>query len=139
VEELFWNRVQVLPRRLILPRCRWVLLAFWLFCFVDRPIDMVFSRRREHEADRFGLELTHENRTAATAFAKVMQVGLGVDRPGAIFTIWFDSHPCIADRIEFCNTYRPWETGLPSKYEKYFLPAEGSGGPPLSSAQNSGH
>ena len=53
-------------------------LAFWLFCFVDLPIDMAFSRYREHEADRFGLELTHENRAAATAFVKLMQVGLGV-------------------------------------------------------------
>jgi Zn-dependent protease with chaperone function len=114
-------------------------LAFCLFCFVDQPIYMAFSRHLEHEADRFGLELTHENHAAATAFVELMQVGLGVPRPGAFFTIWFDSHPCIADRIDFCNTYHPWETGQPSKYEKYFLSAEGSGGPPLSSAQNSGH
>jgi STE24 endopeptidase len=106
-------------------------LAFWLFCFVDQPINMAFSRHLEHEADRLGLELTHKNHAAASVFVKVMQVGLAVPRPGAFFTIWFDSHPCIADRIEFCNTYRPWETGQPSKYEKYFLPAEGSGGPPL--------
>jgi Zn-dependent protease with chaperone function len=111
------------------------MLAFWLFCFVDRPIDMAFSRYREHEADRFGLELTHENHAAATAFAKLMQGDLGVPRHGAFFTIWFDSHPCIADRIEFCNAYRPWETAEPSKYEKYFLPAEGSGEPPFSSPQ----
>jgi Zn-dependent protease with chaperone function len=97
-------------------------LAFWLFCFVDLPIDMAFSRYREHEADRFGLELTHENHAAATVFVKLMQVGLGVSRPGAIFTIWFDSHPCTADRIEFCNTYRPWETGQPPKYEEYMKP-----------------
>lgn len=114
-------------------------LAFCLFCFVDQPINMAFSRHLEHEADRFGLELTHENHAAATAFVKLMQVGLGVPRPGAFFTIWFDSHPCIADRIEFCNTYRPWETGQSSKYEKYFRPAEGSAGPPLSLAQNNEH
>jgi Zn-dependent protease with chaperone function len=113
-------------------------LAFWLFCFVDEPINMAFSRHLEHEADRFGLELTHENHAAATGFAKLMQMGLGVPRPGAIFMIWFGSHPCIADRIEFSNTCHPWETHQPSKYEKYFLPAEGSGGPPHSSAQNSG-
>ena len=114
-------------------------LAFWFFCFADLPIDMAFSRHLEHEADRFGLELTHDNRAGATAFVKFMQVDLGVPRPGAVFMIWFGSHPCIADRIEFCNTYHPWETGQPSKYEKYFLPAEGIGGPPISSAQNSGH
>ena len=119
-----------------LPLC---MLAFWLFCFADSPIYMAFSRHLEHEADRFGLELTHENHAAATCFVKLMQKDLGVPRPGTLFTIWFDSHPCLADRIEFCNTYHPWETHQPSKYEKYFLPAEGTGGPPLSSAQNNGH
>jgi Zn-dependent protease with chaperone function len=99
------------------------ILAFLLFCIVLRPIDMAFSRHREHEADRFGLELTHQNRAAATAFAKVMQAGLvTMPRPGPFFTIWFGSHPCIADRIDFCNTYRPWETGQPSKYEEYLKP-----------------
>ncbi len=97
-------------------------LAFWLFCFVDQPINMAFSRHLEHEADRFGLEFTHENHAAAIAFVKLMQVGLGVGRPGAIAMIWFGSHPCIADRIEFCNTYHPWETGQPSKYEEYMKP-----------------
>ncbi len=89
--------------------------------------------------DRFGLELTRKNHAAATAFAKLAQANLGVPRPGSILMIWFGSHPCIADRIEFCNTYRPWETGQPSRYEEYFTPAEASGGPPHSSAQNGGH
>jgi Zn-dependent protease with chaperone function len=97
-------------------------LVFWIFCFVDQPIYMAFSRRLEHEADRFGLELTHGNHAAAATFVKLMQVGLGVPRPGVFFTIWFDSHPCFADRIEFCNTYRPWETGQPLKYEEYMKP-----------------
>jgi Zn-dependent protease with chaperone function len=97
-------------------------LAFWFFCFVDLPIAMAFSRHLEHEADRFGLEMTHENHAAATAFVKILQVGLGVPRPGTIPMIWFGSHPCIADRIEFCNTYHPWEAGQPSKYEEYMKP-----------------
>jgi Zn-dependent protease with chaperone function len=115
------------------------LLAFCFFCFVGLPIDMAFSRHIEHEADRFGLELTHENHAAATAFVRFTKVDLGLPRPGAIFMTWFGSHPCIADRIEFCNSYHPWETGQPSKYEKYFLRPPGSGGSSVSSAQNSGH
>jgi Zn-dependent protease with chaperone function len=98
------------------------LLACWLFCFVDMPIDMAFRRHLEHEADRFGLELTHENHAAATAFVKLLQANLGLPRPGTIPMIWFGSHPCIADRIEFCNAYRPWETGQPLKYEDYMKP-----------------
>jgi Zn-dependent protease with chaperone function len=119
-----------------MPLC---VLAVLLFSFVSQPINMAFSRHLEHEADRFGLELTHENHAAATAFVKLMQTDLGVPRPGALFTIWFGSHPCIADRVEFCNNYRPWETGQSSKYEEYFRPAEESAGPPLSSARNNEH
>lgn len=98
------------------------LLAVWLFCFADLPIYMAFSRHLEHEADRFGLELTHENHAAAMAFVNILQKDLGTPRWGTIPMIWFGSHPCIADRIEFCNTYHPWDTGQPSKYEKYMKP-----------------
>jgi Zn-dependent protease with chaperone function len=97
-------------------------LAVWLFCLVDLPIYMAFSRHLEHEADRFGLELTRENHAAATAFVNLLRTDLGTPRPGIIPMIWFGSHPCIADRIDFCNTYHPWETGQPLKYEKYLKP-----------------
>ena len=86
-----------------------VLLAFWLFCFVVRPVDMAFRRHNEHEADRFGLELTRNNHAAATAFVRFLQLDLGIPRPGTMFTIWLGSHPCIADRVEFCNTYHPFK------------------------------
>ena len=94
-------------------------LAFLLFCIVLRPIEMAFRRHNELEADRFGLELTRKNHAAATAFAKLSQLDLSIPRPGTISEMWFGSHPCFADRIEFCNTYKPWETGQPSKYEEY--------------------
>jgi Zn-dependent protease with chaperone function len=97
-------------------------LAVWLFLFVARPIEMAFDRHLEHEADRFGLELTHDNRAGAMTFVELLQSNLGVPRPGLIPMIWFGTHPCIADRIEFCNTYRPWETGQSSKYEEYMKP-----------------
>ena len=94
-------------------------LTFQLFALVDAPVYMAFSRHVEHEADRFGLELTHNNHAAGTAFLKLQQSGLAVPRPGPIFQFWFGSHPSIADRIDFCNSYRPWETGQSSKYDKY--------------------
>ena len=34
---------------------------------------------------------------------------------------WYrDGHPSVAERIEFCNTYRPWERGEPSEYAGLF-------------------
>jgi Zn-dependent protease with chaperone function len=98
------------------------IIAFWLFCVADMPVLMAFSRHIEHEADRFGLELTHNNYAAATAFVALQQANLNVPRPPLIFQLWLGSHPTVAERIEFCNDYRPWETGQPSKYEKYISP-----------------
>jgi STE24 endopeptidase len=95
------------------------ILAVWIFALADMPVYMAFSRHLEHEADRFGLELTHNNHAAATAFVKMQQNNLAIPRPGRIFQFWFGSHPTPAERIEFCNSYRPWESGQPSRYEEY--------------------
>jgi Zn-dependent protease with chaperone function len=86
------------------------------------PIDMAHSRHFEHEADRFGLELTRNNHAAATAFVKLQQAALGNPRPGIIYQLWLGSHPTLAERIEFCNQYRPWETGQPGKYSGLINP-----------------
>jgi Zn-dependent protease with chaperone function len=84
------------------------------------PAAMAFSRYQEHEADRFGLELTQNSRAAATAFVKLQAENLGNPRPGLFFTLWRGSHPAIADRIDFANTYRPWAEGEPGRYERLF-------------------
>lgn len=98
------------------------ILAAQLLGFVNLPVYMAFSRHLEHEADRFGLELTHDNHAAATAFVKLVQNGVYVYRPSPIIQFWYGSHPTPAERIEFCNTYHPWKTGRPSKYQKHFKP-----------------
>ena len=96
-----------------------VILVFLLLGFVGLPASMAFSRHLEHEADRFGLELTHSNHAAAMVFVKLTQNGLSVYRPVPIVQFWSGSHPSAAERIEFCNQYRPWESGQPSLYEEY--------------------
>ncbi len=98
------------------------ILAFQLLLFVDLPAYMAFSRHIEHEADRFGLELTHNNHAAAMAFVKMVQKSVYVYQPSPIIQFWYGSHPTPAERIEFCNQYHPWETGQPSKYQNYFKP-----------------
>jgi len=76
--------------------------------FAVSPAVLAFSRWQEHEADRFGLELTRDNRAAAMTFVRLQQENLGVPRPGLIYTLWRGSHPSLASRIEFANRYRPW-------------------------------
>ena len=74
----------------------------------------------EREADRFSLELTQNNHAAASAFAKLQTENLANPRPGVFYMLWRGSHPSLAERIEFANTYRPWETGQPLRYGEYF-------------------
>jgi STE24 endopeptidase len=86
------------------------------------PAVLAYSRHQEHEADRFSLELTHLNRPAARAFADFQRENLGIPRLDPFCTIFRASHPCAADRIEFCNTYRPWAEGRPLRYAGRFTP-----------------
>ncbi len=74
------------------------------------PIGLALSRYHEHEADRFALDLTHANRSAAHAFVTLQRENLSVPRLHWLETIFRSSHPSIAARIEFCNSYHPWRS-----------------------------
>jgi STE24 endopeptidase len=93
-----------------------LVLLFSLYCIIIIPIALTYTRHIEHEADRFGLEITKENRAAATAFVKLQAENLGVPRPHRIFKLLRHTHPTLGERIDFCNEYRPWERGGPLKY-----------------------
>jgi STE24 endopeptidase len=84
------------------------------------PVGLAFSRHVEHEADRFALELTHDNHSAATAFVRLQTENKSNPRPGFLHTLLRASHPSLAERIEFANDYRPWEHGEPLYYEGLF-------------------
>ena len=97
-----------------------LLLILSLVSFVARPALLAHSRYKEHEADRFALELTRDNHAAATAFVKLQAGNLAHPRPHAWY-IWLRSaHPALADRIEFSNRYRPWERGETLRYPELF-------------------
>ncbi len=99
-----------------------LLLLFQMYFFVLTPAIMAWSRHNEHEADRFGLELTRSNRAAALAFVKLQKENLGIPRPGLLFKIFRASHPPLGERIDFCNEYRPWESEEPLRYADRFSP-----------------
>jgi Zn-dependent protease with chaperone function len=98
------------------------LLAFLvgLLMLTTTPLSNYFSRYYEHEADRFGLEITQNNQAAAEAFLVLQQGNLVNPRPGPIYNFWRNSHPSLGDRIDFCNSYCPWSQQQPLKYGKYF-------------------
>jgi Zn-dependent protease with chaperone function len=95
-------------------------LIFGLVFFVLTPAVFAFTRHTEHEADRFGLEITKDSRNAATAFVKLQQENLAIPRPGPVYTLFRQSHPALGERIDFANEYRPWAAGQPLVYGKLF-------------------
>ena len=85
-----------------------LMLLLSLFSVAIGPAALAFSRYHEHEADRFGLELTHDNQAAATAFVALQQQNLANPRPGPLFKFFRASHPPIGERVDFINRYKPW-------------------------------
>jgi Zn-dependent protease with chaperone function len=99
-----------------------LMLLLTLFSLVITPPALAFSRYHEREADRFGLDLTHDNHAAATGFVTLQRENLGVPRPGWLYKLFRASHPPIGERVDFINGYRPWEHGQPGRYDVLFHP-----------------
>jgi len=91
-----------------------------LLILAASPVAMAYSRHQEHEADRFALELTRDNHAGASAFVTMQHENLSNPRPGWLSVLWRSTHPTLAERIEFCNAYRPWESNQPRRYESLF-------------------
>jgi STE24 endopeptidase len=85
-----------------------LMLLLSLLSMAIEPAMLAFSRYHEHEADRFALDLTHDNHDAATAFVALQQKNLAVPRPGPLFRFFRASHPSIGERIDFINSHHPW-------------------------------
>jgi Zn-dependent protease with chaperone function len=90
-----------------------LLTFFWIAIL---PFFNLFARHIELEADRFGLELTHQNHEAAMVFVRDVQSGYVAPEWDTFFLIFQANHPSVAQRIEFANTYKPWEQGKPLVY-----------------------
>jgi STE24 endopeptidase len=97
-----------------------LLLLGSLVSLILAPAVLAFNRYQEHEADRFALEITRDNRAAATTFVRLQQENLSVPRPGTLYMLWRGSHPSLGDRVDFANHYRPWEKGQRLRYGHLF-------------------
>jgi STE24 endopeptidase len=91
-------------------------LLITIFSFIGSPIESTFSRYIEHQADQYGLEVTHgltpnSSQVAAQAFQVLGEVDLADPDPNPINVLLFYDHPAIPDRIHFCLTYDPWADG----------------------------
>jgi STE24 endopeptidase len=88
-----------------------VVLIFSVFWLSVSPLFNLFARHIEIEADRFGLELTHQNYATATMFAGFASHHLRTAEWDKFQLIFYATHPSDGDRIRFANSYRPWAEG----------------------------
>jgi Zn-dependent protease with chaperone function len=93
-----------------------LLLLLTFFSFVLNPVTNAVSRHYEHQADQYGLEVTHgltpdSGQVAAQAFQALGDVGLADPEPNRLQVFLFYDHPPIPDRIRFCLSYDPWSKG----------------------------
>lgn len=93
-----------------------LMLLAALFQFAALPATNAFSRYVEHQADVYGLEITHGVVPDATAAAAEMhqitaEAALEDPDPQVLIRFWFYDHPSTRDRIEFAVSYDPWSKG----------------------------
>lgn len=100
-----------------------LMLALSLVTLVTTPIGSTYTRHIEHQADIYGLEVTHglfadSGQVAASSFQKLGEKSYEYPTPNPVLVFWAFSHPTIADRINFSLTYDPWHGGAEPKYVK---------------------
>ncbi len=96
----------------------WLLLVVSIIGFLLSPVTNGFSRHIEHQADIFGLELTHMNEPMASAFVKLAEDSKVDPTPNPFIEFWRYSHPSLAKRIQFVLGYKPWGQGKPNELWK---------------------
>ncbi|MFZ3217169.1 MAG: M48 family metallopeptidase [Candidatus Acidiferrales bacterium] len=100
-----------------------LLLLLSIYSFIAGPISSTFSRYLEHQADQYGLEVTHgltpdSAQIAAQSFQILGEVDLSDPAPNALNVFMFYSHPPIPDRIQFALHYDPWDKGKQPEFVK---------------------
>ena len=100
-----------------------LLLIFSIMNTLSEPIGNGVSRQLEHNADVYGLEVTHglnpnSQEAAAHAFQVLGELALSYPYPSKAVVFWYANHPPIPDRVRFAHNYDPWSKGEPPKYVK---------------------
>ncbi|HTM57640.1 MAG TPA: M48 family metallopeptidase [Candidatus Udaeobacter sp.] len=81
-----------------------------------QPLVNAYSRRSEHEADLFGLEVTQLNDAAARAFIKLGSQNRSNPEPTAWLRLLEYTHPPLVDRVRTALEYHPWTEGKPNRF-----------------------
>lgn len=100
-----------------------LMLILSVLFFVANPVSNAFSRHYEHQADQYGLEVTHgltpdAPQLAAQAFQILGEVDFGDPEPNPVDVFMFYDHPPDPDRVQFALTYDPWSKGSTGEFVK---------------------
>jgi STE24 endopeptidase len=100
-----------------------LLFLISIFGFAAGALGNTFSRFQEHQADIYGLEVTHGLvPDAGQAFARSFQIygeTVLVDPdPNPVNVLLFFDHPAVSDRIHLGVTYDPWSKGESPQFVK---------------------
>ena len=100
-----------------------LILIFSILGTISAPLSNGFSRQMEHNADVYGLEVTHginanSQEAAAHAFQVLGELSLSYPYPSRLVVFWYADHPPIPDRVKFAHNYDPWDKGEQPKYVK---------------------
>jgi Zn-dependent protease with chaperone function len=100
-----------------------LLLLLSIFSFLFDPISNAYSRHVEHQADVYGLEVTHgilpdAAQVAADSFQVEGESSLAEPDPNPLNVFLFYTHPPISDRVKFLLNYDPWSKGEKPEFVK---------------------
>jgi STE24 endopeptidase len=100
-----------------------LILLLSIVMLVLAPAFNAYSRHLEHQADIYGLEVTHgltpeSNQAAAWAFQKLGEKALSYPNPNPFFVVWAYDHPPVRDRLAFALGYKPWDEGARPMFVK---------------------
>lgn len=90
-----------------------VLLVLSVLIFLQTPVESAFTRYQEHQADKYGIELTGKNEATARAFIAFVVRDFADPDPPPFLVFWFYSHPPIRERIDFVLHYHPSQSNTP--------------------------
>jgi STE24 endopeptidase len=84
-----------------------ILLIFTVYGLVTMPVFPAFSRHMERQADKFAIDITHENGAFITAMQKLSYMNLSDPNPSPIVEFLLYDHPPVSERIKFAEEYKP--------------------------------
>jgi Zn-dependent protease with chaperone function len=100
-----------------------LVLLISFFAFVFTPVNNGFSRYVEHQADTYGLEVTHglmpdQKVVAQQAFQILGENWLEYPDAGDFYEWWSQNHPLVKKRMRYAQEYDPWGQGKDPEFVK---------------------